>query len=123
MTDNSVEKISGALTLNIIEAALTRDTEMFGKMDPYVSIKYLKQKVKTPIKDEAGKKPCWDFVIEFFIKDIEDIITLDVKDKDVTTSDAIGTLKCPVKDILDKQRQNMECTEWYEITYKGKSAG
>ena len=30
---------SGALRLEIIEARLTRDTEFFSKMDPYVIIK------------------------------------------------------------------------------------
>ena len=38
---DSGDKISGNLTLKIIEAELTRDTEWIGKMDPYVNIKYL----------------------------------------------------------------------------------
>ena len=79
--------------------------------------------MRTPTKDEAGKSPVWNYSIDLFIKNIEDTIILDVKDQDVTSSDDIGTLKCPVKDILDKQRLTIDYENWFDITYKNKSAG
>ena len=38
---------SGKLRVYIIEAKLTRDTEMFGKMDPYVVINTRQQRIRT----------------------------------------------------------------------------
>jgi len=36
MINNLKEKTAGFLALTVIEARLTRDTETFGKMDPFV---------------------------------------------------------------------------------------
>jgi len=41
---------SGKLKVTICEAKLTRDTELFSKMDPYVIMKYGDQKHKTIVK-------------------------------------------------------------------------
>ena len=38
---------SGVLTLQILEARLTRDTEFIGKMDPYVTIETRMQRLRT----------------------------------------------------------------------------
>ena len=38
---------SGNLTVQIVEARLDRDTEMFGKMDPYVLIETRMQRYRT----------------------------------------------------------------------------
>ena len=51
---------SGTLRLHVIEAKLTRDTEWFSKMDPYVIIETRNQKLKTRVLDGAGKTPKWD---------------------------------------------------------------
>lgn len=52
---------SGTLRCKIIEANLTRDTETFSNMDPFVKIIYnSKKQGQTVIKDGAGKKPKWN---------------------------------------------------------------
>jgi len=51
---------SGRLTLTVIEADLKRDTETFGKMDPYAVLTLNGQKYKTKVLDGAGKKPKWN---------------------------------------------------------------
>jgi len=38
---------TGTLRLEVIEARLTRDTEFFSKMDPYVVIETRQQKLRT----------------------------------------------------------------------------
>ena len=48
---------SGRLTLTVIKAKLSRDTETFGKMDPYTVITLNGQKYKTKVLDGAGKTP------------------------------------------------------------------
>jgi Ca2+-dependent lipid-binding protein len=49
----------GLLDVRIEKATLTRDTELVGKMDPYVEIKLGSRKVRTSVKEEAGKTPVW----------------------------------------------------------------
>ena len=50
---------SGRLTIHILEARLTRDTEAVGKMDPYVVINTRMQRIRTKTCQEAGKNPVW----------------------------------------------------------------
>jgi hypothetical protein len=50
---------SGKLKVYIIQAKLTRDTETFGKMDPYVIISTRQQRVRTKTANNAGKTPAW----------------------------------------------------------------
>ena len=51
---------SGKLKLTVVEAKLTRDTEFFGKMDPFCIIEYRQERHKTQVKQNAGKTPKWD---------------------------------------------------------------
>lgn len=44
----------------IMEADLIRDTEMVGKMDPYVVIRTARGDFTTSVKNNAGKKPKWN---------------------------------------------------------------
>jgi len=59
--------MSGKLKVTICEAKLTRDTEMFSKMDPYVVMKYKDQELKTKVKDEAGKRPVWNESFSIYV--------------------------------------------------------
>jgi hypothetical protein len=43
-----------------MKGKLYRDTEMFGKMDPFVSIEFNKNTYRTTTLDEAGKTPIWN---------------------------------------------------------------
>ena len=53
---------TGKLRLTIVEANLTRDTEAFGKMDPYVKFMVREQVFRSKTMKNAGKKPKWDQV-------------------------------------------------------------
>ena len=44
----------GTLTLTAIEAKLTRDTEIFGKMDPFVIFNIGEYNSRTKILESAG---------------------------------------------------------------------
>ena len=50
---------TGTIRLAPMSANLTRDTETFGKMDPYCVVTVGKQKFKTLALDGAGTKPNW----------------------------------------------------------------
>jgi hypothetical protein len=49
----------GILRISPLTAKLFRDTETFGKMDPYVQIKIGDMKLKTKTHDSGGKAPRW----------------------------------------------------------------
>lgn len=55
------DDVIGLLNITIVDAKLTRDTEMFGKMDPYLDFSINGVHLhKTAVKDEAGKTPVWN---------------------------------------------------------------
>jgi hypothetical protein len=45
----------GILKIEVLEAKLTHDTETFGKMDPFVWIKYREQEWKSAVCKSGGK--------------------------------------------------------------------
>jgi Ca2+-dependent lipid-binding protein len=48
---------TGVLEITLLEANLTKDVEWLGKMDPYCTILFNKSKLKTSVKQDAGKTP------------------------------------------------------------------
>lgn len=52
----------GLLTIEVLEGKFTKDTEMFGKMDPFVILEYVEEgvKYKTYTVDEGGTNPVWN---------------------------------------------------------------
>lgn len=80
----------GLLDVRIERAALTRDTELIGKMDPYVEIVLGGQKVRTSVKDEAGKTPVWMEQYTLSMTNQLEQLRLTVFDEDITTDDLVG---------------------------------
>ena len=60
------------LSLTVVEAELTRDTETFGKMDPFVKFSYGDLEFRTTEKSNAGKKPIWNETFQIDVKGQED---------------------------------------------------
>ena len=110
---------SGKLRLHIIEAKLNRDTETFGKMDPYATFVYRDQTFKTKVKDNAGKLPKWNEIWDIDVKYIGDDMTIQVLDKDLTSSDLVGETTIKLSGLCANGGMN----EWYDIQFKGKKAG
>jgi Ca2+-dependent lipid-binding protein len=50
----------GELILTIMNAKLLRNTEMVGKMDPYVCVEYRGKKYKTDVDNDGGQTPVWN---------------------------------------------------------------
>ena len=90
------------LYLTISEAALTKDLEIFSKMDPYCKFGVIKTSGKdtvwqeTSVQDNIGLKPIWNE--SFFIELLEDVVEKDelhfiVMDSEVTSDRKIGESK------------------------------
>ena len=81
----------GDLEIQIIEARLIRDTEIFGKMDPYVLIETRMQRFRTKTMTDAGKEPVWpDEMAKIDVKYIGDDMHLAVMDEEVGADDTVG---------------------------------
>ena len=85
----------------LVEAKLTHDTELWGKMDPYVELSYKEQWWKSGCIKSAGLEPKWYnlpnqfMVIDYPVKDEE--ITLKVFDKDPCKNDLVGECKTTIQ--------------------------
>ena len=110
---------SGKLKLHIIEAKLTRDTEVFSKMDPFCKFQMRDQTYKTKVLNGAGKTPKWNEIWDIDVKYIGDDLLIDVMDEDVTSSDMIGQASIKLSSLCAGGGMD----EWFDIQYKGKKAG
>lgn len=59
--------MEGILVVTALKCKLTRDTETFGKMDPYVLFKVKDQKAMTQVKIDAGKECEWNETFTFHV--------------------------------------------------------
>lgn len=98
----------------MIEAKLTRDTEMFSKMDPFCEIKFASKKYRTKTKSEGGKKPKWNQGFDLFMSNPNEEIEITVYDEDMMTNDLVGFTKVPIGSLIDRVQA------WHPIYYKNK---
>ena len=110
---------SGKLLLTMVEARLERDTEMIGKMDPYVVISQRMEKFRTKTQDGAGKNPVWDEIVTLDVKYIGDDLTIWVKDEEICEDELIGETTCKLSSLCVEGGID----DWWQLTYKGKKAG
>jgi Ca2+-dependent lipid-binding protein len=110
--------IKGKLTVKVIEAKLSRDTEMFASMSPYVKLLCGGVECQTKIHESGGKTPSWNQSFHFNIVG-ERTLTFKVMDKDTFSSDTVG--ECTIK--LDDVYMEKHIQKWYSIIYENVGAG
>ena len=110
--------IKGKLTVKVIEAKLTRDTEMFASMSPYVKVLCGGVEYQTKIHESGGKQPKWNQSFNFSIVG-ERTLTFKIMDKDTFSSDTIG--ECTIK--LDDVYMEKSIEKWFSIIYDNVGAG
>ncbi len=108
----------GRLNIKCINADLKRDTELFGKMDPYVKITIGSQTKKTRTHNSGGKHPRWEETLNFYLNKEEEM-RIAVYDKDMTKDDLVGETIY----FLDDVRAKRKYKEALKLAYKGKDAG
>jgi Ca2+-dependent lipid-binding protein len=109
----------GILSLKISEAKLYRDTEVMGKMSPYITMVYKGNKLKTKVHDYGGKLPKWTDEFKLDVTSVSDEIVLRVWDQDLTSSDAVGFVKIKMSSLVI----NYGIDDWFTIMYDNKPAG
>lgn len=77
----------GTLKLKVLEAKLKRNTDWFGKMDPYAILYIDKQNVvQTSVKQGMGKTPVWNECFCFRCQ-IGDVLQIEIMDSDLCKKD------------------------------------
>lgn len=114
-----IDPNAAKLTLKVVSATLIRDTELFGKMDPFVVIIYNGYSYKTKVMKNAGKAPIWNEYFELSVYSMGEQLKVTIYDDDGRTKDLVGSDDIPTY-VLCRQRG---ISEWFNLYYKGKIAG
>jgi len=109
----------GTFILKPIEANLTHNTDLIGKMDPYCAMSVGNVKVKGQICKKGGKHPHWTDTLTVPINN-ESKVLVELMDKDkITHDDNIGSVVLDLREVQSSGKIN----RWYPLTYKNKPAG
>jgi hypothetical protein len=111
----------GNLKLTIANADLLRDTEIIGKMDPYVVVKHQGKELKTKTLKNKGKHPDWNETIMLPIGGINETIEVKVMDQDVMKDDEVGRVMINVREAGFLSM--VPILRNFELFYKQKPCG
>jgi len=111
--------MSGTLIVKPLQGKLTHNTDTFTKMDPYCVVTCGSSSAKTSIHNGGGKTPVWKDTLTLKKSQNDSKLYIEVKDKDPLKDDLAGVCEIPLADVV----KNGKTASWYDIFYKGKSAG
>jgi hypothetical protein len=116
------------LTIKLLSATLTRDTDLVGKMEPFPMVEFTRAgqtlKFKGPSQKDADKEPVWNWELvhhyggEVLTKaHIDDsTVKISVWEEDLTKNELIGETKAlKLSEIAGKKKLALE--------FEGKPAG
>jgi Ca2+-dependent lipid-binding protein len=106
------------ISLTIGSAQLTRNTDWWGVMDPFVRIIHKDVTYTTTLIRNGGKDVSWYEPFEILV-DMEDEITFIVLDDDFVSADIVGEVTAVVKDLLARGTDDFVLS----LEYRGRSAG
>lgn len=109
----------GTLTIRPLTANLTRDTEIFGTMDPYCKIILGNQKISGEVCRNGGKHPSWEDTL-VLRRISEPSCVIEVKEKDWLLPD--GTIGICDVNLLEVEAQK-RVLKWYPVLYENKPVG
>ena len=99
--------------MHLVEANLTHDSELLGKMDPYVKMKCCENEWRSFILHEAGKHPVWTGqYFDINVKYLDDDVIFEVRDEDVSDSDLVGNGIIKLSSLIVNGHG---IDEWFEI--------
>jgi len=111
----------GTFILRPIEANLARDTELFGKMDPYCMFQIAGQTFKSTVSPHGGIHPQWQDTITMPIplNLSQKMCHVEIRDKNILKDDSVGGFDM---DLNEVQMQG-KVRKWYSLYHKDKPAG
>jgi len=109
----------GTITLRPVEANLTHNTDLIGKMSPYVAFIVGNDVYRSQVCKKGGKNPVWGDAVTIPYSN-EASVVVEVMDKDkFTRDDNIGTTVINLKEL----QRTGQSSQWYPLTYKNKAVG
>ena len=105
------------LTLVIVKAELKHDTEMFGKMDPFVKLTSEHLKLQTKVHENGGKKPVWDQPFNIDPDYLGDEVKFWVLDQDLASQDIIGHCTIKKEELILEE----DTTKELDLVYGAKN--
>ena len=90
---------SGTLYITLVEATLDRNTEYWGKMDPYVTIKSNGQEKRTKTHEDGHKTPKWNEELTLDVTDQFDELKITVLEEDTMSSDLVGDVSFRIEQV------------------------
>ena len=112
-------KAGGTLSINAKEGKLFKDTEFFGKMDPYCKFEANGRTYQTPVHQEGGKTPRWNYFFDVSVKSMEEELRFSLYDKEKYNDDFIGEGYVKYKDLCI----NNGVSSWFNIFSNGNISG
>ena len=111
----------GKLKLHLKEANLKHnDAGFLERMSPFVIVRINGREERSQIIEGGGRHPVWTFqFFDFEVLDMNHMIDIEVKDKDMVGSEMIGHAQVPMS-FLAKVGG---AVEWIELKYMGFPAG
>ena len=107
----------GTLIVSIIEAKLTRNTELLGKMDPFVIMQVRDYVIRTKVKNSAGKNPVWNETFCFRLNE-DEIIKFDIWDDEALKDNVfVGNGSFKVNGFREKKKTS------FPVFYQGGNIG
>ena len=112
--------VPGKLAIKVNTGILKRDTELFGKMSPFVHITIGSQAKRTGAHRKGGKNPNWNGeILEFDIKNEEEMQLIVYDEEHVKKHDLVGQATYFLRRItLGEEKQKP-----IEILHKSKMVG
>ncbi|KAL5710782.1 hypothetical protein ACHQM5_021306 [Ranunculus cassubicifolius] len=96
--------MNGILNIELLDARGLQDTEVIGKMDPYVLIQYKDQKLKSKVAKNQGSTPVWNdelsLVMQYPAEDEDYNLVMKIMDKETFSSDDfVGEARINLKEL------------------------
>jgi len=110
---------TGSLMIRPLSAKLTKDTEFFGKMDPYCKFILGSSVLKSQVSKDGGKNPNWSDQISMR-RNLEDIIVVEVWDSALGKDEFIGSGEIAFNSLLQNKNH---FSNWVELRREGKNTG
>lgn len=110
----------GNIVIRPIQANFTRDTDLIGKMDPFIIAMMGNQKHRGNVVQDGGKTPFFNDTF-VFTRGQEKSVFLEIRDKDdMTANDLIGISEIPLGRI---ELSGGKLVDWFSVYYKKQPAG
>ncbi|KAG6555003.1 hypothetical protein Mapa_003035 [Marchantia paleacea] len=96
---------AGTVEVFLIGASGIKDTELFGKADPYATLACGKQKLRSNVATNQGSKPVWNQRFSFYIDDSATDLQIKIFNHNILTEDdEIGSTTIPLARVFAESK-------------------